>query len=67
MEKAYAKAYGSYNVIVSGQPKDALRDLTGAPSYDVVHKDVKDREQFWNKIVDADRKDWIIACATHST
>jgi len=31
LEKAYAKAYGSYARIDSGNPYNALRDLTGAP------------------------------------
>lgn len=31
LEKAYAKAYGSYARIESGTPGDALADLTGAP------------------------------------
>ena len=35
LEKAYAKAYGSYWEIVGGDPVHALRDLTGAP-YDRV-------------------------------
>jgi len=32
LEKTYAKAYGSYFRIVGGNPANALRDLTGAPS-----------------------------------
>ncbi len=31
LEKAYAKAYGSYWEIIGGDPVHALRDLTGAP------------------------------------
>jgi hypothetical protein len=31
LEKAYAKAYGSYFAIESGDPVNALNDLTGAP------------------------------------
>jgi len=40
IEKAYAKAYGSYMTIEGrgGSPKDALRDLTGAPCEDKTHE-----------------------------
>lgn len=31
LEKAYAKAYGTYYAIEGGNPSHALRDLTGAP------------------------------------
>lgn len=33
VEKAYAKAYGSYQAIVGGFPWQALEDLTGCPAY----------------------------------
>lgn len=32
IEKAYAKAFGGYQRLNSGDPMCALRDLTGAPS-----------------------------------
>lgn len=31
LEKAYAKAFGSYDQIESGHPIESIRDLTGAP------------------------------------
>ncbi|ORC84774.1 calpain family cysteine protease-like protein, partial [Trypanosoma theileri] len=33
LEKAYAKAYGSYAAISGGSPTYALQDLTGSPSF----------------------------------
>ena len=31
IEKAFAKAYGSYELVNGGNPEEALRDLTGSP------------------------------------
>ena len=46
LEKAYAKAYGSYWEIVGGDPVHALRDLTGAP-YDRI-EDFNDMDSAWS-------------------
>ena len=43
LEKAYAKFYGSYADIKSGHSINALRDLTGAPSFDYL----KSKEDVW--------------------
>lgn len=47
LEKAYAKAFGSYQVIEGGNPAVALRDLTGAP-YE--NKDEGSAEELWEYI-----------------
>jgi len=44
LEKAYAKIYGSYANIESGQTLQALRDLTGAPGE---HLDTKNINETW--------------------
>lgn len=49
LEKAYAKAYGSYWEIVGGDPVHALRDLTGAP-YDRI-EDFNDLDKAWETIM----------------
>ena len=46
LEKAYAKAYGSYWEIVGGDPVHALRDLTGAP-YDRI-EDFSNLDSAWS-------------------
>jgi calpain-15 len=46
LEKAYAKAYGSYWDIVGGDPVHALRDLTGAPYTRI--EDFSDMDESWS-------------------
>lgn len=65
LEKAYAKAYGSYWEIVGGDPVHALRDLTGAP-YDRV-EDFANLDAAWQKMFDANLKNYILTCFTKST
>lgn len=47
LEKAYAKVFGSYQVIEGGNPAVALRDLTGAP-YE--NRDEGTAEELWEYI-----------------
>ena len=65
LEKAYAKAYGSYWEIIGGDPVHALRDLTGAP-YDRV-EDWNDLDGSWAKIYEANGKNYMLTCFTYST
>jgi calpain-15 len=64
LEKAYAKMYGSYDVIEGGHPSLALRDLTGAP-YDFIES--SDENEVWNYISDSNTKGYLITCYTKST
>lgn len=65
LEKAYAKAYGSYWEIIGGDPVHALRDLTGAP-YDRV-EDFSDLDKAWQQIYEANKKNYMLTCFTKST
>lgn len=47
LEKAYAKARGTYRAISGGYPNVALQDLTGWPSEYIPHKSVRNRDKFW--------------------
>jgi hypothetical protein len=65
LEKAYAKAYGSYWDIVGGDPAVALRDLTGAPFERI--DDFKNVEAAWKRVMDANNKNYVLTCFTKST
>ena len=62
LEKAYAKAYGSYLTIEGGDPKIALRDLTGAPTESLNGE--KDFGKLWDFVHEAEKNNWIICCYT---
>lgn len=64
IEKAYAKAYGSFYDIVGGCPFWALRELSGAP-YEVIH-DFANSQQTWVKVRDAIASGFILACSSRS-
>ena len=65
LEKAYAKAYGSYWEIIGGDPVHALRDLTGAP-YDRI-ENFDDLDAAWAKLKDANAKQYMLTCFTKSS
>ncbi len=64
MEKAYAKAYGSYEIIEGGNPAVALRDLTGAPYENL---DEVSADEYWNYLTENDKKGYILTCYTRVT
>lgn len=59
-EKAWAKIHGSFHRIKSGWAHETMRDLTGAPAFS--HK-VSKEPDMWEKIVEADEKDYMIAAS----
>ena len=65
LEKAYAKAYGSFWDIVGGDPAVALRDLTGAPFERIA--DFKNLDDAWKKMMAANSQNFILTCFTKST
>ena len=52
MEKAWAKAYGSYERIEAGFADQVMHDLTGAPCQLLSHDD----EELWTQLLDAAAK-----------
>lgn len=60
MEKAWAKVHGTYERIEAGQCSDAMRDLTGAPSYSL--NTVEDPDVEANLLV-YDQMDYVMAAS----
>lgn len=61
LEKAYAKAYGSYFDIIGGNPVNALRDLTGAPFETI--KDLSNSNYVWLRVKSALQKQCLVVCS----
>ena len=65
LEKAYAKVFGSYEVIEGGKPYQALLNLTGFPS-DILYHDEIAQDALWKLIQKAARKDYPMVTAVNS-
>lgn len=64
IEKAYAKAYGSFYDIVGGCPFWSLRELTGAP-YEIIN-DFGNSQKTWEKVRDSISQGFVLACSSRS-
>ena len=60
LEKAYAKAFGSYEAINGGMGEDAIRDLTGAPYEKYSAELRKDPKALWSLLEQFDRKGYLM-------
>jgi calpain-15 len=65
LEKAWAKACGSYARSIGGTTAEGLNVLTGAPTETIDHKSV-DISTLWNKIFSSDQKGFVMACSVGS-
>ncbi|KAF9038119.1 hypothetical protein BJ165DRAFT_1500890 [Panaeolus papilionaceus] len=49
IEKAYAKFYGDYKSLAGGWAAEAIEDLTGGVSNNVLTRDILDPDRFWSE------------------
>lgn len=62
LEKAWAKIHGSYERVIGGQAHLTMRDLTGAPSYEIMSSD----EDAFEKILDGEKKNYAMSSGINS-
>lgn len=67
LEKAYAKAYGSFHRIDGGQTYEALKDLTGAPCEVYENQALRNVDMIWKKVFEADNKGFVICASTYAS
>mgnify|MGYP002803532134 FL=1 len=65
LEKAYAKAHGSYQAISGGEIAEALLDLTGCPTESIDFDEPGfDPQELWQRLMDFKAADFPMGCAT---
>lgn len=47
LEKAFAKAHGSYTTLLDGSAAEALEDLTGGVAFELLPTEILDIDTFW--------------------
>jgi Calpain family cysteine protease/UBA-like domain len=67
IEKAYAKAHGSYQHLSGGYIAEGLQDLTGAPTETFVFQEMSlDPDAFWMQLLSFHSAGFLIGVATYS-
>ena len=61
VEKAFAKMFKNYENIIAGDPTEALRILTGAPSETYVHKQ---SPNVFDQILEGEKMNFVMAACT---
>ncbi|KAL2001045.1 hypothetical protein VTN02DRAFT_2304 [Thermoascus thermophilus] len=64
LEKAYAKAHGDYSAIEGGFVGDAIEDLTGGVTSEILSSNILDKDRFWKEELMNVNKEFLFGCAT---
>ncbi|KAI9372456.1 hypothetical protein BJX61DRAFT_533953 [Aspergillus egyptiacus] len=64
LEKAYAKAHGDYSAIENGFVGEAIEDMTGGVTSDVLTSNILDKDRFWKEELMQVNKEFLFGCGT---
>ncbi|KAI4254322.1 MAG: hypothetical protein L6R42_007243, partial [Xanthoria sp. 1 TBL-2021] len=64
LEKAFAKAHGDYGSIEGGFTGEAIEDLTGGVTTELLATDILDKRKFWTDQIMKVNDEFLFGCAT---
>ncbi|KAJ5081637.1 Alpha/beta hydrolase fold-3 [Penicillium alfredii] len=64
LEKAFAKAHGDYSAIEGGFVGEAIEDLTGGVTSEVLSSNILDKDRFWNEELMKVNEEFLFGCGT---
>lgn len=64
LEKAFAKAHGDYSAIEGGFVGEAIEDLTGGVTSEVLSSNILDTDRFWTEELMKVNEEFLFGCGT---
>lgn len=63
LEKAAAKLYGNYEMLIGGWMGPAIQTLTGSPFFDIYHEDMSP-DEIWDWLNVKMEEGWMLTCGS---